>query len=472
MSVKYQTYVNLTSSSEEQPNERTPTPPPRKKSLSPPQARSKSISSKSTHYTSSSSPSVYATPTHVAPPPKLYFVIPIKQEPQKLSLLQTSPNNPHVSTMGNYPSGPSNPSPPPRVLRPPLGFPNLPPGFEPLPSTQPLFVNINNNIPHLLNNAPSLENIYHPPQNLKNQDFPYPSNILDFVHPNDMPHLHIMFCQSYAPSMLSLLSLPLSMACDDGCRLSRLAIYILSRGKLLDLQLLRVDPSILYFEGFPVTINEICGVEWVKSARILAGQHVVVLAAMAGGHSMLKEDVDSLIKLKARIAFLKENESIEFHEPCFVYPSRSTMVFEDAVVGPIGSEKDGLNMSPSVIVAQVTNMSAPTMGSFLLHNYTCKEYMERANAGVVVAMIKKNLSFCVERDDHVSVKHHHVTYYCRIAFDHLQNKCFDVDGQKIPDHQRCDNIFSTRGVMSFGDMKKEVTVKRKDEEYSKELLTG
>ncbi|GKE24108.1 hypothetical protein Tco_1435620 [Tanacetum coccineum] len=56
MSVKYPTYVNLTSSSEEQSNERTPSPPPRKKSLSPPQALSKSIFSKSTHYTSSSSP--------------------------------------------------------------------------------------------------------------------------------------------------------------------------------------------------------------------------------------------------------------------------------------------------------------------------------------------------------------------------------------------------------------------------------
>nr|GFA07171.1 hypothetical protein [Tanacetum cinerariifolium] len=55
MSVKYQNYVNLTSSSEEQPSERTPSPPPRKKSLSPPQAPSISISSKSTHYTSSSS---------------------------------------------------------------------------------------------------------------------------------------------------------------------------------------------------------------------------------------------------------------------------------------------------------------------------------------------------------------------------------------------------------------------------------
>ncbi|GJU76654.1 hypothetical protein Tco_1273724, partial [Tanacetum coccineum] len=55
MSIKYPTYVNLTSSSEEQPNERTPLPPPRKKSFSQPQAPSKSISSKSTHYTSSSS---------------------------------------------------------------------------------------------------------------------------------------------------------------------------------------------------------------------------------------------------------------------------------------------------------------------------------------------------------------------------------------------------------------------------------
>nr|GEU56848.1 hypothetical protein [Tanacetum cinerariifolium] len=58
MSAKYPNYVNLTSSSEEQPNERTPSPPPRKKSLSRPQAPSKSISNKSTHYTSSSSPRV------------------------------------------------------------------------------------------------------------------------------------------------------------------------------------------------------------------------------------------------------------------------------------------------------------------------------------------------------------------------------------------------------------------------------
>ncbi|GKC50596.1 hypothetical protein Tco_1073341 [Tanacetum coccineum] len=56
ISVKYPNSVNLTSSSEEQPNKRTPSPPPRKKSLSPSQAPSKSISSKSTHYTSSSSP--------------------------------------------------------------------------------------------------------------------------------------------------------------------------------------------------------------------------------------------------------------------------------------------------------------------------------------------------------------------------------------------------------------------------------
>ncbi|GJS52031.1 hypothetical protein Tco_0625393 [Tanacetum coccineum] len=81
MSVKYPNYVNLTSSSKEQPNERTPSPPPRKKSLSPPQAPSKS---KSTHYTSSSSPSESPTPTHIAPPPKLHFVISIKLEPQEL----------------------------------------------------------------------------------------------------------------------------------------------------------------------------------------------------------------------------------------------------------------------------------------------------------------------------------------------------------------------------------------------------
>ncbi|GKD05354.1 hypothetical protein Tco_1180328 [Tanacetum coccineum] len=175
MSVKYPNYVNLTSSSEEQPNERTPSPPPRKKSLSLPQAPSKFISNKSTHYTSSSSPSDSPTPTHVVPPPKLCFVIPIKLEPQELPPPQMSPNDPYVQTMDNWPTGPSNPSPPPRVSRPPPGFPNPPPRvsrpppgfpnppprFKPLPSTQPLFVNINNNTPLLHNNAPSLENIYH-----------------------------------------------------------------------------------------------------------------------------------------------------------------------------------------------------------------------------------------------------------------------------------------------------------------------
>ncbi|GJX62188.1 hypothetical protein Tco_0295088 [Tanacetum coccineum] len=128
MSVKYPNYVNLTSSSEEQPNERTP-----------PQAPSKSISSKSTHYTSSSSPSESPTPTHVAPPPKLCFVIPIKLEPQELPQLQVSPNDPYVQTRDNWPPGPSNPSLPPHVSKPPLGFPNPPPEFEPLTSTQPCF---------------------------------------------------------------------------------------------------------------------------------------------------------------------------------------------------------------------------------------------------------------------------------------------------------------------------------------------
>ncbi|GJS09023.1 hypothetical protein Tco_0365819 [Tanacetum coccineum] len=179
MSVKYPNYVNLTSSSEEQPNERTPSPPPRKKSLSPPQALSKSISSKSTHYTSSSSRSESLTPTYVAPPPKLHFVIPIKLEPQELPPPQMSPNDPYAQTMDNWPPGPSNLSPPPRVSRPPLGFLNPPPGFEPLPSTKPLFVNINNNTPLLQNNALPLENIHHPPPNLGNQDFPNPPNILD-----------------------------------------------------------------------------------------------------------------------------------------------------------------------------------------------------------------------------------------------------------------------------------------------------
>nr|GEW72341.1 hypothetical protein [Tanacetum cinerariifolium] len=95
--------------------------------------------SKSTHYTSSSSPSESPTPTHVAPPPKLCFVISIKLKPQELPPSQISPNDPYAQTIDNWPSGPSNPSPPPCVSRPPPDFPNPPPGFEPLPLTQPFF---------------------------------------------------------------------------------------------------------------------------------------------------------------------------------------------------------------------------------------------------------------------------------------------------------------------------------------------
>nr|GEU85708.1 survival protein SurE-like phosphatase/nucleotidase [Tanacetum cinerariifolium] len=92
---KHSNFVNLDSSSEEHQNEKTPSPPPKKKSLSPPQAPSKSISSKSTNYTSSSSPSEYPTPTHVGPPPKLRYVIPLKLEPQELPPLASSPNDPY-----------------------------------------------------------------------------------------------------------------------------------------------------------------------------------------------------------------------------------------------------------------------------------------------------------------------------------------------------------------------------------------
>ncbi|GKC58763.1 hypothetical protein Tco_1086361 [Tanacetum coccineum] len=66
MSVKTPTYVNLESSTKEHQNEKTPSPSPRKKYLSPPHAPSKSTSSRSTHYTSSSSPdeSLYDAWTH------------------------------------------------------------------------------------------------------------------------------------------------------------------------------------------------------------------------------------------------------------------------------------------------------------------------------------------------------------------------------------------------------------------------
>ncbi|GJX39164.1 retrovirus-related pol polyprotein from transposon TNT 1-94 [Tanacetum coccineum] len=137
MSVKSPTYVNLISSSEEHQNEKTPSPPPRKKSHSPLNVPSKSNSSRSTHYTSSSSPSESPTPTHVAPPPKLCFIIPMKQELIEIPPPQMSQNDPYAQTMDNWPLGPFNPSPSLRVSRPPPGFLNPSPGFEPLQPLQP-----------------------------------------------------------------------------------------------------------------------------------------------------------------------------------------------------------------------------------------------------------------------------------------------------------------------------------------------
>ncbi|GKC40426.1 hypothetical protein Tco_1052810 [Tanacetum coccineum] len=125
--IKSPTYVNLESLSKEHHNKRTPSPPPRKKSLSPPHVPSKSTSSRGTYQTVSSSPSESPTPTHVAIPPKLRFVTPMKLEPQELPTQQTPPHNPHVSTMDNWPPGPSNPSPPPRFPHPPPGFEHSPP---------------------------------------------------------------------------------------------------------------------------------------------------------------------------------------------------------------------------------------------------------------------------------------------------------------------------------------------------------
>ncbi|GJR48668.1 hypothetical protein Tco_1316771 [Tanacetum coccineum] len=106
----------------------------------------------------------------------------MKLEPQDLPSQETPPHNLHVSTMDNWPSGPSNPSPPPRLS-------HLPPRFEHPPPPQPLFVNINNN-------APQLENLSNLTPNLGNQHLPNPAiNILDFIHPNDLPYLDNTFCQ-------------------------------------------------------------------------------------------------------------------------------------------------------------------------------------------------------------------------------------------------------------------------------------
>ncbi|GKC23081.1 hypothetical protein Tco_1025231 [Tanacetum coccineum] len=144
----------------------------------------------------------------------LEFYDELSDKPQELPPPQMSPNDPYAQTMDNWPPGPSNPSSPRRVSRPPLGFPNPPPGFEPLPSAQPLFVNINNNIPLLHNNALPLENIHYQPPNLRNQDFPNPLNILDFVHPNDMPHLTTCFVNVVAPQgMKSKCSETVSTTC-------------------------------------------------------------------------------------------------------------------------------------------------------------------------------------------------------------------------------------------------------------------
>ncbi|GJZ31840.1 hypothetical protein Tco_0576887 [Tanacetum coccineum] len=94
----------------------------RKKSFSP-YAPLKSTSSRSTYQTSSSSLNESPTPTHVAPPHKLRFVIPMKLEPQELPPQTLSPHDPYMSTVDNWPLGTSNSSPPPlHVSHPPSGL--------------------------------------------------------------------------------------------------------------------------------------------------------------------------------------------------------------------------------------------------------------------------------------------------------------------------------------------------------------
>ncbi|GKF68012.1 hypothetical protein Tco_0197691, partial [Tanacetum coccineum] len=115
MSFTPSNYVKLESLSEEHQLEITSSLPLRKKSLSPPNAPSKSTFSRSTRYISSSFPSESPTPTRVAPPPKLRF---------------------YVLIVNNWPSGPSTLSPPPRVSGPPPGLPQPPPG---LPQPPPGF---------------------------------------------------------------------------------------------------------------------------------------------------------------------------------------------------------------------------------------------------------------------------------------------------------------------------------------------
>ncbi|GJU73473.1 hypothetical protein Tco_1264878 [Tanacetum coccineum] len=85
MSVKHSNFINLDSSSEEHQNKKTSSPPPRKKSLSPPQAPSKPISSKGTHYTSLSSPNdTFASNLESAS--HLFCITATQQHPTKLAL--------------------------------------------------------------------------------------------------------------------------------------------------------------------------------------------------------------------------------------------------------------------------------------------------------------------------------------------------------------------------------------------------
>nr|GEV28355.1 hypothetical protein [Tanacetum cinerariifolium] len=76
------------SSSEEQPNEKTSSPPARKKSLSPPQATSKSISSKSTDYTSSSSPKMDQDSAYMMAASKVPMLKPSEYEHWRMSMKQ------------------------------------------------------------------------------------------------------------------------------------------------------------------------------------------------------------------------------------------------------------------------------------------------------------------------------------------------------------------------------------------------
>ncbi|GJS35614.1 copia protein [Tanacetum coccineum] len=153
-------------------------------------------------------------------------------------------------------------------------------------------------------------------------------------------------------------------------------------------------PEYAFSSGKSRGITLSCNSHWDNLVSLQHAYHTCKSTSYGGGNSMLKEDVDSSIKSKVGIVFSKVDGSIEFHDVCFAYPSRLTMVFEGAVVGPSGSRKRWFS-------ASITHFRLPDDSGFVALHVAARKKIAKHTSQVKFAT-------CTLQDDALTWWNSHV----------------------------------------------------------------